>query len=93
MQTDHYKESLKETLKTLKEVNESLFQSLIHVTTQGELKEWNNEVPIGEVHQFDWNLFKNSDDTNIQLLVKLMENVEETYQSIQNVNALKMEEE
>ena len=66
---------------------------MIHLLTQGTLKEWNNEVPIGEVHQFDWELFKNSDDTNIQLLVKLIENVEETYQSIQNINAITMEEE
>ena len=93
MQTDHYKESLKETLKTLKTANEDIFASMIHVLTQGTLKEWNSEVPIGEVHQFDWDLFKNSDDTNIQLLVKLMETVDETYQSIQNINAIKMDEE
>ena len=49
-------------------------------------------MPIGEVNQFDWHLFKNSDDTNIQLLVKLMEKVVETYQSIQNINAIKREE-
>ena len=93
MQSDHYKESLKETLKTLKTANEDIFASMIHVLTQGTLKEWNNEVPIGEVHQFDWDLFKNSDDTNIQLLVKLMETVDETYQSIQNINAIKMDKE
>ena len=93
MPSDHYKESLKETLKTLKTANEDIFASMIHVLTQGTLKEWNNEVPIGEVHQFDWDLFKNSDDTNIKLLVKLMETVDETYQSIQNINAIKMDEE
>ena len=93
MQSDHYKDSLKETLKTLKTANEDIFASMIHVPTQGPLKEWNNEVPIGEVYQFDWELFKISDNTNIQQLVKLMENVEETYQIIQNINAIKMEEE
>ena len=93
MQSDHYKESLKETLKTLKTANEDIFASMIHVLTQGELKEWNKEVPIGEAHQFDWDLFKNSDDTNIQMLVKLMETVDETYQSIQNINSIKMDEE
>lgn len=65
MQTEHYKNSLKETLKSLKAVNEDIFASMIHVVTQGELKEWNASVPIGEDHHFDWELFKNSDDTNI----------------------------
>ncbi len=93
MQTDRYKESLKETWKTLQAANEDIFQSMIHVLTQGELKQWNKEVPIGEVHQFDWEIFKNSDDTNIQLLVKVMENVDNTYQSIKNINAIKLDEE
>ena len=65
---------------------------MIHVLTQGTLKEWNNEVPIGEVHQFDWELFKNSDDTNIQRLVKLIETVDQTCQTIQNINAIKIQE-
>ena len=58
---------------------------------QGELQDWRKSVPIGEVHHFDFEVFKNSDDTNIQLLVKLMENVDATYQSIKNINSIKME--
>ena len=60
---------------------------------QGDLKEFNDAVPIGEVHQFDFELFKNSVDTNIQLLVKLMETVDETFESIKNINSLKLDEE
>ncbi len=37
-------------------------------------------------------LFKNSDDTNIQLLVKLMETVDETFESIKNINGINVEE-
>lgn len=58
---------------------------------QGELKEWNQSVPIGEVHQFDFELFKNSDDTNIQLLVKLMETVDETFETLKNINSINVE--
>lgn len=93
IQTEHYRESLKEALKTLVKVNETIFQSLIDVETQGDLKEWNATVPIGEVHQFDFGLFKNSDDSNIQLLVKLMEKVDDTYQSIKNINSIEMDDE
>jgi len=93
MEQDNYKENLKEALKNLIKVNESIFGSLIDITMQGDLKEWNNSVPIGEIHQFDFELFKNSGDTNIQLLVKLMENVDETFESIKNINSIKLDEE
>src|SRR5690606_39648251 len=45
-------------------------------------------LPICEVHQFDFELFRNSVDANVQLLVKLIESVEGTYQSIKNINGL-----
>ena len=92
MQTDNYKDNLKSALKNLITVNESIFNSLIDISMQGDLKEWNNTVPIGETHQFDFNLFKNSDDTNIQMLVKLIETVDETFESIKNINSITFDE-
>lgn len=91
MQTDNYRENLKEALKNLIRVNESIYSSIIDVSMQGELKEFNDAVPIGEVHQLDFELFKNSDDTNVQLLIKLMETVDETFESIKNINSLNFE--
>lgn len=85
MHPDNYKENLKEALKNLIKMNESIFNSLIDISMQGDLNEWNNAVPIGETHQFDFELFKNSGDTNIQLLVKLMENVDATFETIKNI--------
>ncbi len=93
MQTDNYRENLKEALKNLIRVNESIYGSIIDVSMQGELKDFNDAVPIGEVHQLDFELFKNSDDTNIQLLIKLMETVDETFESIKNINSIKLDEE
>jgi hypothetical protein len=58
---------------------------------QGELKEFNDAVPIGEVHQLDFELFKNSDDTNVQLLIKLRGTVDETFESIKNINSINVE--
>lgn len=93
MQSPNYKESLTEALRTLVEVNERIYDSLIYIETQGELKEWNDSVPVGEVHQFDFELFRNSDDTNIQLQVKLIEKVDETYHTIKNLNGIEVEAE
>ncbi|MBS1666469.1 MAG: hypothetical protein JST58_03750 [Bacteroidetes bacterium] len=93
MQTDNYRENLKEALKNLIRVNESIYGSIIDVSMQGDLKEFNDAVPIGEVHQLDYELFKNSDDTNVQLLIKLIETVDETFESIKNINSIKLDEE
>ena len=92
MQTDNYKSNLKSALENLIKVNESIFNSLIDISMQGDLVEWNNSVPIGETHQFDFELFKNSDDTNIQMLVKLIETVDETFESIKNNNSITFDE-
>ena len=91
MQTDNYRSNLKSALENLVKVNDSLYQSCIDIIVQGDLADWNKSVPIGEELHFDWELFKNSDDTNIQLLVKLMERVDSTYESIKNINAIKMD--
>lgn len=92
MQTDNYKENLKEALKNLIRVNESIFNSLIDISMQGDLKEWNDTVPIGETHQFDFELFKNSGDTNVQMLVKLIETVDSTFETIKNINSIQLDE-
>lgn len=91
MQTENYRGNLTEALKNLIKVNEIIYYSMINVTMQGELKEFNDAVPIGEEHQFDFEIFRNCDDTNVQLLVKLIETVDETFETIKNINSLKVE--
>lgn len=93
MQSESYRENLVEALRTLIKANNSIYSSIIDISMQGELKEFNDSVPVGEVHEFDFAIFKNSDDINIQLLIGLMGKVEETYESIVNINALPIEEE
>lgn len=72
MQAANYEENLKEALKELINVNESIFNSHVYISMQGELKVCNDAVPIDETHNFDFDIFKNSSDTNVQLLVKLI---------------------
>ena len=93
MQTEGYRDCLKDALEALVTANENIYNSMIQILMQGEMKDWNDEVPIGEVHNFEYELFKNSTDTNIQLLVKLMESVDNTYHSIKNINSIEMGDE
>lgn len=93
MQSEGYRENLKEALMNLVKVNEGIYNCMIQLLMQGEMKGWNDNVPIGETHVFEWELFKNSSDTNIQMLVKIIEQVDQTYNSIKNINAIEMEDE
>lgn len=92
MQSENYRENLSEALKNLVVVNESIFSSLISISMQGELKEWNDTISIGESYNFDFAIFKNSNDTNIQLLVEIIEKVDTVYQTIKNINGIELEE-
>ena len=69
MAAGNYKDSIKDASQALVKANEIIFDSLINVETQGDLKEWNSTVPEREIHQFDFEIFRNSGDLNVQLLV------------------------
>lgn len=92
MQDENYKDTLKEAVRTLVNSTFKIFESMVNVETQGELKDWTATVPAGEVHQFDFDIFKNSKDVNVQLLVKVLENIGDTIKSLVNINALEMDE-
>ena len=92
MQTENYRANLQETLQTLMNLNGSLYLNLIGIAMQGELKDFNDAVPVGETHKFDFAIFENCTDVNIQLLVKLINAVDETFLSIQNINGIEWEE-
>ena len=80
-----------EALKNLISVNESIFDSLVYISKQSELKEWNDSVTNGEVHNFNYDdIFTNSSATLILLLVKLIEQVDETFTNLTNINGIQL---
>jgi len=87
-----YKENLKQALRSLITVNEAIYNSMVDIITQGELKDWNNSVPVGEEHQFHFEIFDNSKDVNIQLLVELMYKVDATFNEIKALNNINLNE-
>ena len=93
MQTEYYRECVQDALKNLLEVNQSIVDSLIPIAMNGELSEWNKSVPVGEVHQFNFELFKSCDDMNIKLLVDVLEKVDNTYDMIKNLNNITLDDE
>ncbi|WP_037369394.1 hypothetical protein [Sediminibacterium sp. C3] len=92
MHPNHYHETIKEALNTLIGVNDSIYNSIVNISMQWELKEFNDAVPIGETHQLDFEIFKHSSDTNIQLLIQLIGKEEETFDNLANINGIEIEE-
>lgn len=86
MQTEPYRETLTETVTKLVDIRQQVFDLLFQVAVTGELKEWSDSVPVGEFHTFTKEIFEGCSDTNMQLLVKLLNNVESTVDSICNLN-------
>lgn len=91
MAAPDYSQNLQNALDILYCANEDLFLSLVQIETSGALKAWNETVPMGETHSFEFELFKNSDDPNVKLIALLMERIDEVYDRIKNQNAINMQ--
>lgn len=85
-----YSENVATTASTLREMRETLFRDIFSIVMSGEMKEWNDSVKIGESFEFDKRLFEACDDYNVQLLTKLLTEIENTYDSLVNINNLKL---
>ncbi len=83
-----YRDGLINALENLKKVNDGIVASMVPILMNGELSEWNQTVPIGEHHVIPVEVFENSEDTNLQLLMGLMQEVSRTFRSIKNINAI-----
>lgn len=88
MQNTYYKESLIKAVKILVITQKELFTSIFNIAMAGELYEWNRSVEIGEVHEFSKEIFEGCADTNIQLLTRLMTDIENTCSSVCNLNSI-----
>jgi hypothetical protein len=88
MKQNRYRENLIGSVNTLVEAREMVFGAILNLSMAGELKEWNDCVEIGEVFTFTKAIFKGCDDENIQLMVKLLDSIENTCDSICNINNL-----
>lgn len=89
MSSISYRQRVEEALIDLRSVQEDIFTSLVNIAMEGELKEWNETIEIGEKFKFNLDLFKHSDDPNIQILIKLIFHIDATYESIKNLNNIR----
>ena len=88
-----YKQSLTDAAAKLIHIRELVFDAAFQVAITNELKDWSDTVEVGEVHTFSKELLESCSDTNVQLLAKLLTNVEKTCESLLLLNNLELDEE
>lgn len=88
MDKETYRAGLISALEKMIEASNCLFDGAVSIALAGELKEWSDSVPVGEVHTFEFDLLKNCQDNNIRMIVELMEKIEELYDRICNLNGI-----
>ena len=92
MDTSDYEDSLQQAAAALVDIREQLFNIVFQVAITGELKDWAESVDVGETVTFSKEMFEGCGDANVQLLTKLLSEVELTHDSLLNLNNLHSED-
>jgi len=81
-----YREKLIMTYNHLLEVHEELLTRIINVGMTGPLVEINEIFEKDDQFQFDKEMFRETKDQNLNLLLELHDRVEDTMNSFANIN-------
>ena len=87
-----YRNRVIESLQLLGIIRDQLFTQIVNIASDGELKEILDVFQEGDYYDFEMDQFENSSDINIVKLMQLCKDIEVTFESIQNVNAVADEE-
>ncbi len=93
MQSEGYRECLISSVNNLADIRQMIFDSMVPMAMQGELKEWSDSVPVGEEHFISKELLGSLEDINVQHLMRLMKKVDETIETLMNSNNLSFDDE
>ena len=77
-----------EVIENLIEARDIIFTQIVNLAMSGEMKHLKNIVDIGEKYTFNIRHFESVQDINVQKLVKLCKNAEETVFSLMNLNGI-----
>lgn len=86
MQND--REKMLEVLENLIEAREIIFTQIVNLAMSGELKHIENAFDVGDKYDFKLKHFESIDDINVQKLIKLCKNMEETIFAIMDLNGI-----
>lgn len=87
-----YRNKLIEAVNYLSDCEGEIFTKMLNVAMSGEFKEIDEVFEEGDIYEFDIEQFRNSKDLNVEKLVALHDHINETIESIINLNAIDLED-
>ena len=87
-----YREKLIMTYNELINFHEELLTRIVNVGMTGEWAEVNKVFEKDETFQFDKEMFRGTEDQNLNLLLELHDQLEDTMNSFANINNITQEE-
>ncbi len=87
-----YREKLIMTYKELISFHQELLTRIINVGMTGEMEEINEIFEKDDQFQFDKEMFRGTKDQNLNLLLELHDNLEDTMNSFANINNITQKE-
>ena len=87
-----YREKIILAYRALLETHEELLDRIINVGMTGEFAEANETFEPGDSYKFNLEQFRGTKDTNLNLLLKLFDELEAVMNSLANLNGITEEE-
>lgn len=85
--TDH-RNQLLETIESLIEARDIIFNQIVNLSMSGEMKHIENTFEIGDEYSFELAHFEGSEDVNVQTLVSLCKKTEKTVFTLMDLNGI-----
>lgn len=77
-----------EVIESLVEARDIIFTQIVNLAMSGEMSHIESAFDIGETYNFTLSHFEDVEDINVQKLVSLCKNAEETVFSLMNLNGI-----
>lgn len=87
-----YRNRVLESVACLFEAQRELFSAIINLSAEGEMKDYLDGFEEGTVINFDIEMFTDSNDQNVKILIDQYMGIHAAMESIININALTKEE-
>lgn len=87
-----YREKIILAYRALIKMHNKLTDRIINVAMLGEFAEVNAVFQVGDAYNFDLEQFRGTNDVNLNLLLKLFDDLEDIMNSLANINGITEEE-
>lgn len=91
-ETDIYRTHLITAYQNILDFKSELFTDALNIAMAGDMKEVNEAFEEGDVFTFSMEHLENSNDANLQKLVELLKNIDNTLASLSNLNNIQESE-